>query len=192
VRTVFFDIDTQIDFVYPAGALYVPSAETILPAVERLNRHAASHGIPVVSTTDAHTENDPEFRMWPHHCVAGTLGQRKPQATLLESQFVIPSTAGHYRVDGVRQIIVQKQLLDCFSNPNLPRLLEQLNAERYVVYGVVTEFCVRCAALGLLGTGGTVEIVTDAVRSLKDADARRTFDEFTSRGGVLTTLSKIC
>jgi nicotinamidase/pyrazinamidase len=192
VRTVFFDIDTQIDFVYPAGALYAPGAETILPAVERLNRHAASHGIPVISTTDAHTENDPEFRTWPHHCVAGTLGQRKPQATLLESQFVIPSTTGDYRVDGARQFIVQKQLLDCFSNPNLPRLLEQFNAERYVVYGVVTEFCVRCAALGLLRTGRQVELVTDAVRSLKDADARRTLEEFASGGGVLTTLSQVC
>ena len=192
MRTVFFDVDTQIDFVYPAGALYAPGAETILPAVERLNRHAASHGIPVVSTTDAHTENDPEFRTWPHHCVAGTLGQRKAQATLLESQVVVPSTAGDYRVDGARQIIVQKQVLDCFSNPNLPRLLEQLNAERYVVYGVVTEFCVRCAALGLLGTGRRVELVTDAVRSLKDADAHRTLEEFTSGGGVLTTLSQIC
>jgi len=191
VRTVFFDIDTQIDFVYPAGALYAPGAETILSAVERLNRHAASHGIPVISTTDAHTENDPEFRTWPHHCVEGTLGQRKPQATLLNSQLVIPSIAGDYRVSAVPQVILQKQRLDCFSNPNLPRLLEQLDAERYVVYGVVTEFCVRCAALGLLGTGRRVELVTDAVRSLSDSDARRTFEEFTSGGGVLATLSQV-
>jgi nicotinamidase/pyrazinamidase len=72
MKTAFFDIDSQLDFLYPSGALYVPGAERIVPAIARLNRYASQHGIPVVSTTDAHTENDPEFRIWPHHCVAGT------------------------------------------------------------------------------------------------------------------------
>ena len=40
MKTVFFDIDTQIDFVYPAGALYVPGAERILATVAELNRRA--------------------------------------------------------------------------------------------------------------------------------------------------------
>ncbi len=34
-KTVFVDVDTQIDFVYPAGALYAPGAETIVPALVR-------------------------------------------------------------------------------------------------------------------------------------------------------------
>ena len=54
MKTVFFDIDSQLDFLYPAGALYVPGAERIVPAIARLNRFAAAHGIPVISTTDAH------------------------------------------------------------------------------------------------------------------------------------------
>jgi nicotinamidase/pyrazinamidase len=192
MKTVFFDIDTQMDFLYPAGALYAPGAETILPAVSRLNRYAADHGFPVLSTTDAHSENDAEFQVWPHHCVKGTLGQRKPQATLLESQMVIPTAMGEHRPAGAAQIIVEKQVLDCFSNPNLPGLLEQLQAERYVVYGVVTEYCVRCAALGLLKTGRRVELVTDAIRSIRDEDARQTIEEITAAGGVLTTTSEIC
>jgi nicotinamidase-related amidase len=63
MRTVFFDIDTQIDFLFPAGALYAPGAEKIIGTVATLNRYAAKHGIPVVSTMDAHSENDPEFRI---------------------------------------------------------------------------------------------------------------------------------
>src|SRR5271154_3596964 len=65
MKTVFFDIDTQIDFVYPAGALYVPGAEHILPVVGQLNRHAPA----LISTMDAHSEDDPEFQVFPHHCV---------------------------------------------------------------------------------------------------------------------------
>ena len=47
------------------------------------------------------------------------------------------------------------------------------HADRYVVYGVVTEICVKLAAFGLLKTGKRVEIVTDAIRSLNDAKTAR-------------------
>jgi len=46
MSAVFFDVDSQLDFLYPAGALYVPGAEKIVPAIARLNRFAAERGIP--------------------------------------------------------------------------------------------------------------------------------------------------
>jgi nicotinamidase/pyrazinamidase len=182
MKTVFFDIDTQIDFVYPAGALYVPGGESILPVIARLNRAAQL----VISTMDAHTEDDPEFRIYPHHCVAGTLGQHKPAATLLEKQALLPA-----RADGVQQLILEKQKLDCFTNPHLRPLLEELNADRYVVYGVVTEICVRCAAFGLLKMGKRVEIVTDAIRALNAVDAENMLGGFTAAGGHLVSAGEL-
>ena len=143
MNTVFFDIDTQLDFVSPAGALYAPGAETILANVAMLNQRATV----VVSTMDAHSEDDPEFRAWPHHCVAGCLGQRKPQSTLLEHRVVIPNRDFHPTT--ARQIILEKQTVDCFTSRHLHAILEALHAGRYVVYGVVTEICVRNAAFGL-------------------------------------------
>ena len=193
MSTVFFDVDTQLDFVYPAGALYVPGAERVLPAVEKLNRYAAGHGLPVISTTDAHAENDPEFRVWPPHCVRGTFGQRKAPGTLLENRLVVAPERGDYSAGGgIRQIILQKQTLDCFSNPNLTGLLDQLDAERCVVYGVVTEYCVRQAVLGLLRTGRRVELVRDGVQSLKEEDERRTLEEITAAGGRVTSAAEVC
>ena len=191
MRTVFFDIDTQIDFLYPAGALYVPGAERLLGALERLNHYAAAHSIPVVSTVDAHAEDDPEFAQWPAHCVAGTAGQRKPARTLLERRALVPIAPGEYPIEGAEQIILEKQALDLFTNPNLPGLREKLAAGRCVVYGVVTEYCVRCAALGLLRLGKQVELVTDAIQSLDEEAARRTLEEFTA-GGRLTTVAEVC
>ena len=70
-------------------------------------------------------------------------------------------------------------------------LLAQLNADRYVVYGVVTEICVRFAAFGLLKTGKPVEIVTDAVKALDEQKAREMFSEFTAAGGRLTTSAAV-
>src|ERR1700680_1934533 len=182
MKTVFFDIDTQIDFVYSAGALYVPGAERILPAIAELNRRAP----PVISTMDAHSEDDPEFKIYPHHCVLGTTGQQKPVSTLLDQRATIPAAP-----EGARQVILEKQKLDCFSNPNLRPLLAKLGAERYVLYGVVTELCVRCAAFGLLETRKRVELVTDAVKALDEEAALKMFREFTAAGGVLTTAGEV-
>ncbi len=169
MKTVFFDVDTQIDFLYPAGALYVPGAESILHSIARLNRIAPT----LISTADAHTEDDPEFRLYPPHCVSGTLGQHKPATTL------------------VGQKIVEKQALDCFSVPTLPDLLRELGAGRYVVYGVVTEICVMYAAFGLLKTGARVDIVTDAVKALDPQAADQMFAEFQAAGGHLSSSEDI-
>ena len=168
MKTVFFDIDTQIDFLYPAGALYVPGAEKLVPAIADLNRRAPM----VISTMCAHSEDDPEFKLYPHHCVVGTAGQLKPCTTM---------------VDQARQVILEKQELDCFSSPRLEPLLAELGAQRCVVYGVVTEICVKFAAFGLLKRGLKVEVVTDAVKALDERAAREMFEELRSAGGRSTT-----
>lgn len=187
MKTVFFDIDTQIDFLYPAGALYVPGAEKAVEQIATLNRFAGAHGIPLVSTMDAHSEDDPEFKAWPPHCVVATTGQQKPEATLLTRRVTVASTKGVENLEGAQQILLEKQTFDCFTNVNLAGLLERFAAERYVVYGVVTEICVKLAAFGLLKTGKRVELVTDAVRSLNDAASADMTASFLAAGGVLTT-----
>src|SRR5690242_14349294 len=106
MNTAFIDVDSQLDFLYPSGALYVPKAELTVPSIARLNRYAAEHGMPVISTTDAHAEDDIEFRQWPHHCVAGTLGQRKAESTLLAKRVVVPNRECDVTIDGAEQIVV--------------------------------------------------------------------------------------
>ena len=187
MKTVFFDVDTQIDFMFPSGALYVPGAETILDRIAVLNHL----GNPVISTMDAHAENDPEFKQWPHHCVAGTLGQRKPSITLLERRVVVPNADVPVEVGGAGQILLEKQTFDCFTNVKLAEILDRLAAERYVIYGVVTEICVRLATLGLLKTGRRVELVTDAVCSLSEEAGAKMMEDFTAARGVLTTVAQI-
>jgi nicotinamidase/pyrazinamidase len=178
MNTVFFDVDTQLDFLYPAGALYVPGAEEIVSALAKMTRYATDKNIQIVSTVDAHSEDDPEFETWKPHCVVGTVGQQKAEVTKLPA-------------GTVSQIIVEKQKLDAFSNPNLRPLLNKLGADRYIVYGVVTELCVRSAAMGLLETGARVELVTDAVKSLGAEDERAFLKQFQERGGKLTSVAAV-
>jgi len=164
----FFDIDTQIDFVYPAGALYGPGAERVIPKVAALNGFAGKHGIPVISSMCAHPEDAAEFRVWPPHWVIGTVGQKKPAATLIA---------------GCQQIIVEKNDLDLFSNPAVPGLLDSLNIDDCYVYGVFLEYCVKCAIMGLLRTGRKVTLVMDATAHLSAEAARHVLDAFAAAGG---------
>jgi nicotinamidase/pyrazinamidase len=191
MSTLFFDIDSQLDFLYPSGALYVPGAERIVPAIARLNRHAAAQGIPVISTTDAHFEDDIEFKIWPHHCVTGTLGQRKAESTLLERRVVIPNRPGGLALEGVQQIVVEKQTVDVFQAPNLERVVTRLGGGRCVVYGVVTEICVLFAVRGLLKLGKAVTVVTDAIETLRAEDSQKALAEMQAGGATLTTVGEI-
>ena len=192
MKTVFFDIDTQLDFLYPAGALYVPGAERVVEAIARLNRFAAAHAIPLISTVDAHAENDPEFASWPPHCITGTWGQRKAEATMVEPRVVIPNRRCELAIEGARQIVVEKQNVDAFTAVSLEPVLDRLHADRCVVYGVVTEICVLFAARGLLRSGRAVAVVTDAVETLRSEDSARALAEIAAAGGTLTTVSEVC
>ena len=165
---LYFDIDTQIDFMFPAGSLYVPGAEKLLPLIAKLNREGK-----LISTTDAHTENDPEFKTWPHHCVAGTVGQTKPAALLREKRTVVPNRPVDLEIDGADQIILEKQHLSLFTNPNTEALIKALDPDECIVYGVVTELCVKECVMGLLDRGYKVTIVREAIQSLNQAEADR-------------------
>jgi nicotinamidase/pyrazinamidase len=196
VKTIFFDVDTQIDFVFPAGALAVPDAASLTHNFSALTRFALANGVKIFSTADAHSENDPEFKLWKPHCVVGTVGQQKIPATTLNNRLVL--TTARAALEGIKdrivqapQIVIEKQKIDCFTNSNLPPLLDLLHADRYVVYGVVSEVCVQCTAFGLLRTGASVELVTDAIKSLDAAAEQEMLARFQAQGGILTTVASV-
>jgi nicotinamidase/pyrazinamidase len=189
---LFWDVDTQVDFMLPGGSLYVPGAEQIIPNLERLTQHASHHGIPILSSMDAHRPDDPEFSQYPPHCIAGTPGQKKIAATLLQNYIVLPSRPVSLP-DSLRyqQIIVEKENLDLFTNPNIDALLERLGPRDIVLYGVVTEICVERAARGLLERGYPVCVVTDAIRAFDESQARKCLSEIERRGSILTNTEEI-
>jgi nicotinamidase/pyrazinamidase len=172
---ILIDVDTQIDFLLPAGALYVPGAERLLAVYEEIFRKVRERSIPVLSSVDAHVENDPEFAHWPPHCVKGTLGQQKAPCTLA----------------GEQQVVVEKQTLDIFSNPHWETLLARHPGEECVVIGVATDYCVRHAVDGLLDRGRQVAVVTDAIRGIDAAASERLLEGWRARGARLIASSAI-
>ena len=150
MREVFFlDIDTQVDFMEPRGGLYIEGATRITGNIRRLMRFALKAHIPVLSTADTHTRNDPEFRLFPRHCVKGTSGHRKINGTVMPHAALYRVGAGLDPAPSVAfachpQVIVEKPKLDMFSSPHTARLLSALPREA-VVFGVA-------------GDGNTIQI----------------------------------
>ena len=64
------------------------------------------------------------------------------------------------------QIIIEKQSHDVFDNMNIDKVIIQLAASDYVVFGVATDYCVKLAVFGLLRRGYKVILVTDAVKAI--------------------------
>src|SRR5437762_12154110 len=71
---IFWEVDTQADFMLPGGKLYVPGAEKLLPNIRRLTDAARKGKVFLVSHGCFHTSDDPEFKMLPPHSVQGTPG----------------------------------------------------------------------------------------------------------------------
>ena len=190
---LFWDVDTQFDFMYPAGKLYVPGAEAIIPNLQCLTSFAAQHQILIVASTDAHLSTDAEFNQYPSHCLKGTPGQRKVEGTLLPRYFTIPNrTIDLPRdLDRCPQIILEKQTVDVFTNPNTEALLTLIGRPEIVLYGVVTEICVDHAARGLIRRDFRVHLVEDAVRSLDSDRGMATSHLVRQHGGLLLTTSEV-
>jgi nicotinamidase/pyrazinamidase len=187
---VLWEVDTQADFMLPGGKLYVPGAEMLLPKIEHLTNAARSGQCFLVSHGCYHTADDPEFTVFPPHCVKGTSGSDYVAQALTDSVVRVSNEAGRLPEDLARykQILLEKQTLDIFESRHAGALVDRLprNAE-FLVFGVVTEYCVRLAAKGLLERGRKVSVIQDAIETLSPEEGRRTLAELQRMGAKLIT-----
>jgi len=199
---VFLDVDTQVDFMLPSGALYVPHAEQIVPQLKDLMRCAQLHHIPVISSADAHPPDDPSFAQWPPHCVVGTPGQRRIPETELGGARVVANRPGAFAppADWSGQTVIEKTEYDVSTNPNFEAVLRSLHQSlgrslgqaRFVVFGVATEYCVRGSALALRHRGLPVNLVADAIKPITEDGGRKALEEMVAAGVKLTTTAEVC
>jgi nicotinamidase/pyrazinamidase len=185
-RIVFWEVDTQQDFMLPGGKLYVPDAEKIIPNIGRLVNVAREGRVLLISSACRHLADDPEFKIFPPHCVRGTPGERIIPQGLADKVHSVPNDGTAKLPDSIfdnQQLVIEKQTLDVFGNPHTQTIVNRLGKDtEYIVFGVVVEHCVYLAAKGLLDRGHKVSIVKDAVETLKGADGRRSLDELKSLG----------
>jgi len=185
---VFWEVDTQEDFMLPGGALYVPGAEKTLPNLKRLVDAARKNQVLLVSSACHHAPDDPEFETFPSHCIRNTPGARIVPEGLAAKFLRVPNDSPFEwppNLGSMQQIIFEKQQLDVFTNPQTSVLVNRLGDVRYVIFGVVTEYCVNLAAKGLLQRGRRVSLVKDAIETLAPKAGNEMLAELTSLGADL-------
>src|SRR5258708_21304729 len=186
---ILWEVDTQKDFMLPGGNLYVPGAEKLLPNIRKLTDAARQDRVFLVSHGCYHTKDDPEFKTFPPHCVKGTPGSAYVPEALTEKVVTVANDPTAKLPDDLsqyQQILLEKQTLDIFQSRHADQLVKRLppNAE-FVVFGVVTEYCVRFAAKGLIERGRRVSVVKDAIETLKPEDGESALGELKALGAKL-------
>ena len=206
MSVIFWDVDTQHDFMRSSGKLYVSGSEEIIPVLRRLTDYAHARDIRILASADDHVPGHrelaaaPDFKTtFPEHCMRGTPGQRKlPETTLRNPLVVEPepqdpaALAARVRAhDG--DLLFHKHWFDVFTNPNLLPALDALAPDRVVLYGVALDVCDKYAVEGLLRhrPGLPVTLVTDAVRAIDPAAGDALLADWRRRGVRLVTSAEV-
>jgi nicotinamidase/pyrazinamidase len=200
---ILWDVDTQVDFMEPSGKLYVPNAREAAPAMERLVDAAREAKLVHVASADDHELTDPEisdspdFRnTYPPHCLRGTRGAEKIIETKQRDPLplsLVPFPPGLIpgMVAGRREILLLKKNYSVFTNPNTDALLDALDPEEIVVFGVATDVCNDAAIRGFLLRGRRVRFVEDASRGLDEARVAACTAVWRERGVEFTTAEEV-
>ena len=192
---ILWEVDVQADFMLPGGKLYVPGAEKLLPNIRKLTDAARRGDVFLVSHGCFHPANDPEFKQFPPHCLKGTAGAEFVPEALADNFVRVENDANAKLPEDLfkyQQIILEKQTLDIFQSRHADELVERLgNAAEFVVFGVVTEYCVSLAVRGLLKRKRRVAVVGDAIETLAAEVGNKTLAELQSLGAQLVGTDEI-
>ena len=197
--TILWDVDTQVDFIEPGGKLYFEGAEEARAAMARLVAAARTAGVVHLASADDHELSDPEISeepdfesTWPPHCLRGTRGAEKiPETKQLDPLPLplvpMPSSVLRRLLEGGREVLVPKKHFDPFTNPNLEVVLDVLDPDEIVLFGVATDVCDDAAVRALLRRGRRVTFVEDAARGVDEARVAACLTAWREAGVVFAT-----
>ena len=200
---IFWDVDTQVDFMEPGGKLYVPGATELLPVLERLVDAARAAGVVHVASADDHELTDPEIsdapdwtNTFPPHCLRGTRGaerilETKQRDPLPLSLVPFPPGLIGPMIEGRREILLLKKNFNVFTNPNTDPVLDALDPDEIVVFGVATDVCDDAAIRGFRARGRRVRFVEDAARGLDEQRVVACTAEWREQGVEFSTAEEV-
>jgi nicotinamidase/pyrazinamidase len=200
--TILWDVDTQVDFVEPGAKLYFPGAEEVRPAMARLVEAVRAAGVVHVASCDQHELSDPEISeqpdfesTWPPHCLLGTRGAEKiPETKQLDPLPLplvpVPSPTLRRLLGGRREIVIPKKQYDPFTNPNTETMLDMLDPDEVILFGVATDICDDAAVRALLRRGRRITFVEDASRGVDEARVAACIAAWREAGVGVTTAEK--
>jgi len=204
-QMLFWDVDTQFDFMQPQGKLYVPGAEKIIDKVSQVRKFALQNGYSIIADIDWHSRDNaeisdnPDYKLtFPPHCMAGSPGsERVGYLGELPIEYVqiepMDTIALRKLIDKNQlHIVIRKESIDVFDNPNTDKLVKLLKPKTVVAFGVALDFCVYCVLRGLARHSGIkLFLLKDIVRGLGTRPEKELLDEFRQMGVEITQFSEL-
>jgi nicotinamidase-related amidase len=156
MSNVVLVVDMVRGFCEEGHNLYVgPTVREIVPRIRELLREERARGSHIVFLCDTHEPDDPEFKMFPPHCVRGG-----------EETEVIPE------LQEFAEEVIPKRRYSGFFETNLDERLKELTPDKIIVAGDCTNICVLYTVADARNRDYAVEVPADCVATF-DADAHK-------------------
>lgn len=148
--TAIVVVDMVNEFCKPGGAMVLPGCERLFPPQRKVIDAGRSAHCPIVFVVDSHRPNvreDREFLKRTRHCMENTWG-----AQVVED--LNPRAEDVY---------VVKRRYSGFFNTDLDLTLRDCKVDTLIIFGVVTNICVRSTVHDAFFHGYTVIVPEDCV-----------------------------
>ncbi|HID04666.1 MAG TPA: cysteine hydrolase [Aigarchaeota archaeon] len=162
-KTAVIVVDMQNDFADPKGSLFVKTAPDTIPAISRVLEKAREAGVKIIYTQDWHSGDDPEFKIWGVHALAGTWGAEVVDALKPRED----------------DIIVKKLRYDAFYGTSLEHILRLHKIETLVVTGTVANICVLHTAGSAALRWFNVVVPVDCISAITEFDYKAALRQIT-------------
>ena len=149
-------IDMLRGFLEEGYPLYIGAeARRIVPNIQGLLERELARGAKAFFISDHHDPDDLEFKMFPPHCIKGTM-----EAEIIPELAKYPGET------------IAKRRYSGFFDTELEEKLKELKPEKIIVCGVLTDICVMHTVADARNRDYQVEVPVDCVAS-SDESAHR-------------------
>jgi nicotinamidase/pyrazinamidase len=150
-------VDMLRGFLEKGYPLYCgDDAQSVIPPIQKLLAEEKARGSAIFFIGDCHGPDDPEFKVFPPHCLMGTAeAEVIPELQDYATNSVIAKT----RYSGFFETTLEQQLFACQPG-------------KIIVCGVCTDICVMHTVADARNRNYTVEVPVDCVASF-DSEANR-------------------
>lgn len=177
-ETAVIVVDMQNDFIKEGGSLVVPAASETIPNIQRLLKKAREADVQIVYTKDTQIPGDPEFDIWPEHCLVDSWGWE-----IIDELSPQPG-----------DLVCPKNRYDGFYGTWLEHFITRIwKIEHVVIAGTVSNICVlhTAASAGLRWLH--VVAAADGMSALTDFEQALTLHQISTlySGDVTASLDHI-
>jgi ureidoacrylate peracid hydrolase len=176
--TALVVVDMLNEFCKPGGAMVLPGYEALLAPQRKVIDAGRQAGCPVVFVVDTHRRNvreEREFLKRTPHCIEGTWG-----AQVIDDLDPRPD-----------DIFVVKRRYSAFFSTDLDLTLRDLQVDTVVVFGVVTNICVRSTVHDAFFQGYQVIVPEDCCAATGPREQASSLYDIATHFGIVTDSAQV-